>query len=161
MNYLAKLLVYLSLQLFTYILTPLLPSFAFLQYGYCNNYSCFYKEPRLPNWLSWFQTPDNSLLGDDNWKQTHTGTYWDQVKWLYRNSLYGFKWTVLGAPMPDVDNKYWQWRYYSDWIKLDFGWLLEPYKNDPNLHFEQPKALFQFSIRPRILQWMKKQYNIG
>ena len=25
----------------------------------------------LPNWLWWFQTPDNSLDGDEGWKKEH------------------------------------------------------------------------------------------
>lgn len=150
MRYFLYCLLYFPSQVLAYIITPLLPILAKPIYGYCDNNSGYYKEPRLPLWLSWFMTPDNSLLGDPNWKAKHTGTYWDQVKWLYRNSLYGFKWTVLGAPMPDIENKYWQWRYYSTYLKVDFGWLLLPYKENPNLHLEQPKALFQFSIRPRF-----------
>ena len=90
-------------------------------------------EPRLPTWLAWFDTPDNSLLGDNNWKATHNGDYWSMVQWLYRNSLYGFKWgpiaapndgprTIHGDPTINCNNghygtmsiekkPYWQWKY--------------------------------------------------
>lgn len=54
----------------------------------------FAKDGWLPNWLSWFQTPDNSLYGDDGWKNEHwlwtTNQYIRQVGWLWRNPAYGF-----------------------------------------------------------------------
>lgn len=59
----------------------------------------------LPNWLSWFQTPDNSLYGDDGWKTEHwmwryhlpvcLATYVGIVGWLWRNPAYGFGCVVL------------------------------------------------------------------
>lgn len=64
----------------------------------------------LPGWLSWLQTPDNSLDGDNGWRTEHLlplnrhGTpldpvrrYLKRVLWLYRNSMYGFAIDVLGA----------------------------------------------------------------
>lgn len=60
----------------------------------------------LPKWLWWFQTPDNSLDGDGGWKAEHrpykieNNKYqrWvNRVSWLYRNSMYGFAFSVLGA----------------------------------------------------------------
>ena len=60
----------------------------------------------LPGWLSWFQTNDNSLDGDDGWK---SGTrpfknndrrfyrYLNRCFWLWRNSLYGFNESVLSV----------------------------------------------------------------
>lgn len=91
------------------------------------------------------------------------------VGWLYRNSLYGFKWTVLGATVTSgrifdgnvhinyvgpvygtlrvTSGKYWQWKKVTPsklfkgycWV-LNFGWLLD----DPT----KDVALFMFS--PRI-----------
>jgi hypothetical protein len=58
----------------------------------------------LPNWLWWFQTPDNPLDGDAGWKtgyrpitteDTKLKRYYNRVRWLYRNKLYGFSEAVL------------------------------------------------------------------
>jgi len=40
--------------------------------------------PRLPNWLSWFQTVDNSLYGDRAWQDMQEG------HWSWRTKLYGY-----------------------------------------------------------------------
>jgi hypothetical protein len=63
----------------------------------------------LPSWLSWFQTPDNSLDGDTGWLVEHwqwrhklpapLARYIGRVGWLWRNSLYGFKIDVLGVQL--------------------------------------------------------------
>lgn len=64
----------------------------------------------LPSWLSWFQTPDNSLYGDDGWKTEHwiwryklpswLATYVGMVGWLWRNPAYGFGCvTMYGDPI--------------------------------------------------------------
>ena len=46
--------------------------------------------PRLFKWLSWFQTPDNSLNGDHAWEDKHSHSWWSRVQWLWRNPFYGF-----------------------------------------------------------------------
>ena len=148
-------------------LTPILPAFASPRMGPINNNHGQAVEPRLPVWLSWFDTPDNSLLGDASWRACHNGGYWSQVAWLYRNSLYGFKWGPLAAPMsepriirgdPNVNcnnghfgtlritmGVFWQWKCVKRigqsghcWM-LNFGWML----NDVS----QKRALFMFSPR--------------
>lgn len=68
------------------LIAPLLPFFA--------------KDGWLPNWLWWWQTPDNSLYGDEGWKHEHwlwryklpdfLSAYIGQVGWLWRNPGYGF-----------------------------------------------------------------------
>ena len=69
------------------ILAPILPLFQSSVYGYTNNASSTGFGPRLPNWLNWFQTWDNSLYGDATF-QTENGTsYLSMVKWLIRNPL--------------------------------------------------------------------------
>ncbi len=62
----------------------------------------------LPRWLSWFQTPDNSLDGDAGWKNEHrwfrdspkvdrSWRRWvNRFRWLWRNSMHGFERSVLG-----------------------------------------------------------------
>lgn len=73
-------------------LAPILPFFAT-------------PEAHLPAWLKWFDTPDNTLDGDDGWKTRHWQwrfklplwlcVYIGRVGWLWRNQGYGFKWSVL------------------------------------------------------------------
>ena len=47
--------------------------------------------PRLFKWLSWFQTPDNSLDGDAGFIQHFPEkNWWSRVHWLWRNPFYGF-----------------------------------------------------------------------
>lgn len=150
------------------IVTPLLPAFARPRLGPINNNNGSGVEPRLPRWLAWFDTPDNSLLGDLAWKATHNGGYGSQVQWLYRNQLYGFKWGPLAAPMhaaeriihgdPTINRNngrfgtmsirmrsYWQWKCVKPigrtgyCVMLNFGWLLD----NP----QPPRALYMLSPR--------------
>lgn len=168
MRWLLCLLLYLPIQVLTYLITPLLPLFATTRVGWCNNHSFEAFSIRLPLKLAWFDTPDNALSGDSNWLASHAETtYWDMVAWLYRNSLYGFKWSVLAALMESekvtrigpavIDyhtkqygtqrytmGKYWQYKSVKPFmgriLVLNFGWLLDD--------VSQKKALFMFS--PRI-----------
>ena len=63
----------------------------------------------LPSWLSWFQTPFDSLDGDYDHQQKWPGTdVWSTYKrrtaWLLRNVAYGFDMRVCGVEVdPDVD----------------------------------------------------------
>ena len=61
------LLLYIPVQLFAYLVTPLLPLFAVTEYGPIDNANSWAIEPRL-TWI--FGTYDNSLWGDDNWKRS-------------------------------------------------------------------------------------------
>ena len=61
------------------------------------------KEGWPPHWLWWFQTPDNSLDGDKGWKAQTTPGYLSRVRWLWRNSMYGFAIGVLGAKFELTD----------------------------------------------------------
>lgn len=175
MRYTIYLIGYLVLQALTYLITPLLPAFAGSRGGRLDNANSEGQGTRLPVWLHWFDTPDNSLEGDHNWKVSHPNTtYWDMVAWLYRNSLYGFKWSVLSAPVdPKLMQvtgstkinyhtktfgtlkikmgKYWQYKSIYPLVgnygyMLNFGWLLD----DPS----QKNALFMFS--PRIVKFDKE-----
>ena len=60
----------------------------------------------LPNWLWYFQTTDNHLEGDSGWQSenapyrpatTKFQKYWNRVRWLWRNRLYGFSEAVLSV----------------------------------------------------------------
>ena len=62
----------------------------------------------LPNWLSWFQTPDNPCDGDSGHWERNPGTdtwstYKRRVKWLWRNAAYGFDIDVLGVEVRTTD----------------------------------------------------------
>jgi len=166
MRYLIYLLLSFVIQIVAWIITPVLPLFSVLREGWSDNHRVKAVEPRLPLWLSWFDTPDNSLFGDENYRREHGGGYWSQVAWLYRNSLYGFKWTVLSCPVilarsvegdPFIDyhvrrygtlfitqmNGYWQYKivkpFFGKIFVGNFGWLLDD--------TSQTRALFMFSPR--------------
>ncbi len=84
------------------LLSPVLPLFAReFVWGKCDNGAVERWEPRLPKWLAWFQTPDNSLWGDPGWRNEHCPAHWGdylgKVLWLLRNPGYGFAWSVLAA----------------------------------------------------------------
>lgn len=169
MRYLLYLLLYLPVQLLAYLITPLLACCWEVREDWCDNRNYRAEGPKLWKSLSWFDTPDNSLMGDPGWRASgHDGARWlDRTKWLYRNSLYGFKWSVLAAPMESekvtrtgpasIDyhakqygtqrytmGKYWQYKSVKPFmgriLVLNFGWLLDD--------ISQKKALFMFS--PRI-----------
>ena len=90
------------------VLAPLLPLFAT-------------KEQKLPKWLSWWDTPDNTLDGDDGWKNEHllflntkgdnldiVRIYLKRVCWLLRNTGYGFSHSVVGKYVDADDSVWWE-----------------------------------------------------
>lgn len=168
------LIVLIFMQILVWVGTPFLACCYEIRSGWCDNNSYQCEGPRLWKSLSWFDTPDNNLLGDSRWAANHSGGYWSRVGWLYRNSLYGFKWTVLGAKITSgrifdgnvhinyvgpiygtlsvTSGKYWQWKKVTPsklfkgycWV-LNFGWLLD----DPN----KDVALFMFSPRIKRIKY--------
>lgn len=62
----------------------------------------FVDRTKLPDWLWWFQTPDEPLPGGLyeptvlTWYQI-LGYYWCSVLWLIRNRMYGLSW-YFGKP---------------------------------------------------------------
>lgn len=167
MRWFIYLLASFVMQAVAWIITPALPLFAVQRFGAWDNAKEQRYGYRLPTWLAWFDTPDNALDGDYNWlKEHYPVSYWSMVGWLYRNSLYGFKWSVLSAPMDVAAREisgpsptwlnpgfqrirmgdYWQWHLVKTFgpvtINFNFGWLL----NDG----DQQRALFMFSPRFRI-----------
>lgn len=82
-----------------WIIAPLLinwwaPLFAYD--GEATDRGVITKGPRLPNWLAWFDTFDATL--DAGLKPGETSSYWTRMRWLYRNSAYGFSYWALGRP---------------------------------------------------------------
>lgn len=170
--YFLKLIVLMLMSLIAFIAMPLLVLFARPKEGRILNNSTTGIEPKLPSWLSWFDTFDNSLLGDSNWREKHTGKYGDKLSWLYRNTLYGFKRDALGVsvfgeeltfsgdPAVNTNNgvygvfkgkmgKAWQYKRILKLgpkrLSIDLGWILTCYANTKPV--EKEKAMFQFSIR--------------
>jgi hypothetical protein len=74
----------------TFPLAPLLVLFNSAQIGWLNNATLWGYGPRLWKLLSWFQTPDNSLDGDQTFKNFYPSCWWSKVHWLWRNPFYGF-----------------------------------------------------------------------
>lgn len=100
-RWLALAVVSLIFTALAMLLAPVLPLAARNRRGLSDNARRMTDEPRLPPWLSWFQTPDNSLWGDVGWRTIHCQDHWDSylgmVLWLWRNPAYGFEGSVLAA----------------------------------------------------------------
>jgi hypothetical protein len=74
----------------TFPLAFILVLFKLNQDGWLDNGTKWGTGPRLFKWLSWFQTPDNSLDGDHGFQSLHNPCWWSKVQWLWRNPFYGF-----------------------------------------------------------------------
>ena len=74
----------------TFPLALLIVLFAKDEMGWVNNATAKAIGPRLPRWLNWFQTWDNSLDGDAGFVAAHKPSWWSKVQWLWRNPFYGF-----------------------------------------------------------------------
>lgn len=100
LNWLLKVPAMLLLYVATYPLAFVLPFFVERRNGNLDNNTKYGFGYYLPNWLSWFQTPDNSVDGDQGWREEHMqwrfklpaplATYLGRVGWLWRNPAYGF-----------------------------------------------------------------------
>lgn len=166
LRYLAYLVLSLTAHVFAFLLSPVLPLFAVERVGPLNNATTTGSGPRLPIWLSWFDTPDNSLDGDSRFIQLNGKGYWQKVRWLRRNRVYGLNWTVLSAKVekertvigsPDIGyqgsrfgtlkivqpNGAWQYKtvfpLFGRVFEGNFGWLLDD--------TSKQQALFTFSPR--------------
>ena len=97
--YLLLVPVNLVLTLLAILLAPVLPMFSSNAYGWVDNGSKEDFEPRLPKWLNWFQTWDNSLNGDATFQTMFPpNQWWSQVHWLWRNPLPTFALRTLSNP---------------------------------------------------------------
>jgi len=174
--YLLFVPISLVLTILAYILAPVLPLFAIQQIGWCDNHSYEAVGPRLPKWLNWFMTPDNSLDGDATFQVINGVSYWSKVKWLWRNPAYSFAIQYLTAPyttlvngdktIKDNDNAKEGWcivhannlfqfvyikRIFSTsrCIYVNFGWNVRGLVDDNVVNKPNPwQATFVFS--PRI-----------
>lgn len=96
--YLILVPISLLITLIAVILAPVMPVFAVQKDGWLDNHSIWGIGPRLPTWLNWFQTPDNSLDGDATFERINGRSYLAKVKWLLRNPAYSFVLRYLNAP---------------------------------------------------------------
>lgn len=176
--------LYVVINLIGTVLTfPLAFIFALLksdQDGWLDNGTKWGTGPRLFKWLSWFQTPDNSLDGDQTFKTLHKLGWWSKVQWLWRNPFYGFavkylhgtdgiSWSgdlTCNEQNPGyllvTGNGLFQWVLFKHiggkCLYLNFGWniraLVDPaYINDPNNapFIADYPATFAFS--PRLVSY--------
>ena len=155
------------------IIAPILPLFTIQAEGWLDNQSTWGIGPRLPTWLNWFMTPDNSLDGDAAFDRINGRSYWAKVKWLWRNPAYSVcmryidtvvnKTKVIGDDsIRDNDNAKAGWCFvrcaglfqftwvkpigYSRCIYCNFGWNIRgTLHQPPNTSYQ---ATFVFS--PRI-----------
>lgn len=134
--YLILVPVSLMVTLIGIVLAPVLPLFATEQDGWSDNQSYRAVEPRLPSWLSWFMTPDNSLYGDHAFTTINGKSYLAQVKWLWRNPAYSFGLKYLISPFTAVS---YGDKTIKDNDKAKEGWC-----------FVKANGLFQFRYIKRI-----------
>ena len=80
------------------ILSPILPLFSSEQYGWLDNGAKEGFGPRLPVWLDWFQTWDNSLDGDATFMANNPPSYLSKIKWIVRNPAPSVALRTLTAP---------------------------------------------------------------
>ena len=83
-----------------YIIGIFLPMFSTMKMGWSSNHSVQSVEPRLWWIFNWYQTPDNSLWGDDTFKAINGISYWSMVKWIWRNPLQGYQVKYIDGSTP-------------------------------------------------------------
>lgn len=88
----------LLITLIAVILAPVMPVFTQQKLWWCDNHSYQAVGPVLPNWLNWFNTPDNTLNGDATFQNINGISYWSKVKWLWRNPAYSFALRYITSP---------------------------------------------------------------
>lgn len=138
----------LILTLLALILAPVLPLFASEQDGWLDNQGRWGPGPRLPVWLNWFMTPDNSLDGDATFEAINGTGYWAKVKWLWRNPAYAF---ALRYLLPQYVTSVSGDKTIKDNDNAKEGWCL--------VH---ANGLFQFTLVKRIFSTSRCIYvNLG
>ena len=166
-----------AFNLLAYALAPVLPLFRVERLGMCDNNHARRVEPRLPEWLDWFMTDDNSLCGDAGFAAREGESYWSMVLWLWRNPAVGFERNALAANVnhammihslgdPHVQDaphgregwcfvmvgRYWNLvlvKRLGDerCLKVEIGWQLKTYAEDQSRLMVQPSARYAMSIR--------------
>lgn len=146
--YLILVPVSLIITLAAVLLSPVLPIFASEQEGWLDNHAKWGLGPRLPVWLNWFQTPDNSLDGDATFEAINGTGYLPKVKWLIRNPVCAF---ALRYLVPPYNTSVSGDKTIKDNDNAKAGWCL--------VH---ANGLFQFTLVKRILSTSRCVYiNLG
>jgi hypothetical protein len=132
--YLILVPISLLITVLAVLLSPILPIFASNQYGWLNNASAEGFGPRLPKWLGWFQTWDNSLDGDATFQAANPPSYISKIKWLIRNPAPSFALEVLTPPynatykgdnsIKDNDNAKAGWLLVNSNGLFQFAWII-------------------------------------
>lgn len=93
MKYIGALLATIAGEVAAVVTAPVLPLFAEERDGKLDNAKAEGVGARLPTWLAWLDTPDNSLDGDAAFieKTAKWPPYLRRVRWLLRNRAYGLK----------------------------------------------------------------------
>lgn len=156
-RWLLSVLAMLAFGLLNLIVAPILPAFREMREGLVDNANGVRVEPRLPTWLSWFDTSDNSIYGDGGWRTEHCpyyATYFGMVRWLWRNGGHNFNYQVLGCKtgalttlgyLTTNQEGFWKYRRFipvgSKFLEIFLGWNLGGEPTDLN------KVVCQFRIR--------------
>lgn len=138
-------LAHLAVVLLRYPLAPLAVLFRVSRYGQTDNGNGRGVEPRLPDWLSWLDTLDNSLWGDTGHRLRvgDPSRYWSMVRWLWRNGGNGLSYGAFGCQeLPALRTGTYSWKTIDGhwllrkpvrvgrrYIDLFFGWNLLGPKN--------------------------------
>ena len=86
-------------------LSYILPRYAEMRLGPCDNNNAMREEPRLPEKWSNFMTTDNSLWGDFGWRERNPDykSVYKMGAWLRRNPAQGLDAGVLAAHIKPTD----------------------------------------------------------
>ena len=109
----------------------------------------FQKDLQLQWPFRWLDTIDNNLTGDSGWKSEHLSgsdpkSYWNMVRWIWRNGGNRFNYYVIGIADDDIP----EWSFWSKtsiplwgirFLDLRFGWSPEGPK--------QGRRKYVFTIR--------------
>lgn len=168
-------LMSLPITLIGVLTSPILPLFAKDLVGLSDNGSMVLIEPRLPAWLGWFMTPDNSLLGDRTFQEINGEGYLSKVKWLLRNPAYSFALKYMNGYSPvywsgdktikDNDNAKAGWCFiragglfqftaiypigYSRCARVTLGWNIAALADD-NVPIKPNPYQATFAFSPRL-----------
>lgn len=150
-------------------LAPILALCVHKRVGILDNNTKTGEEYFLINALNWFQTPDNSIDGDEGWRTEHwqwryklpsfLATYVGRIGWLWRNPGYGFGviglqnynpiYAQLGNDLFVQIGGYFQFRTTrqigSKQLYCNFGWNIKGLAEAPIGTFQF--CTFAFSVR--------------
>jgi hypothetical protein len=132
--------LHLFMGLLCWLLSPVLPLFAI-------------GRDTLPDWLSWFQTPDAPLDGDSGFAKLYPPEKWPRyvrrVLWLIRNPAYGFAWSVLAYTPKTLD--YFWLGSLTPATRHGLGWFF----------IWQPDGHFEYSVRAMSLPGRLFYFRFG